>query len=128
MAWHSLKLPLHSSYMRRALLSFTLLATWLIAPSCNAPTLPLPPPTALVSELSVDGTVTVSGDVLENAYVSCLNARLDLGVITRANASGRYELTIQAAAGDTLSIWQHIGTDTGPIVSRVVSDRGATDE
>lgn len=97
----------------------------LAASACNAPTLPLPPPTALVSELSADGTVMVTGDALPDAYVSCLNARLDEGVIVRADENGHYGLEIAAAVGDTLSIWQHIGTDTGPIVSRVVGDNVA---
>lgn len=113
--------------MRRFAYALMFVFSLALTSSCNAPTLPLPPPTALVSSLSVDGTVTVSGDALENAYVSCLNTRLDSGVIVRANDSGHYELTIAAQGGDTLSVWQHIGTDTGPIVSRIVGDLGATD-
>lgn len=104
--------------LRTLALTFALLA----ASACNAPTLPLPPPTALVSELSAEGTVTVTGDALPDAYVSCLNARTDDGVIVRTDGNGHYALEIAAAAGDTLSIWQHIGTDTGPIVTRVVGD------
>lgn len=83
--------------------------------ACNAPSLPLPPPAALVSAPDpATGLATVDANVLSNAYVLCLNDRTDRGVIERADDSGRSVFQIAAVGGDTLSIWQQVGDDLGP--------------
>lgn len=83
---------------------------------CAAPTLPLPPPAALAltSPDPVTGLVTVTGEALPAAFVSCLNLRLEVGVIGRADATGHFSLQLAAQAGDSLLVWQEIGSDRGP--------------
>lgn len=82
---------------------------------CATPTLPLPPPSALTAgPPDADGWVTVSGDVLPEAYVFCLNLDTDRGVIVRADPAGAFTLQIEASAGDYLSIFQESGADRGP--------------
>jgi hypothetical protein len=83
---------------------------------CAAPTLPLPPPAALAatSPDPTTGLVVVTGEVLPEAYVSCLNPRIETGVIVRADAAGRFQLEIAARAGDSLLVWQQRGNDFGP--------------
>ncbi|MFN7701503.1 MAG: hypothetical protein ACK5U8_26660, partial [Deltaproteobacteria bacterium] len=53
--------------MRRALPPFAL-SLLLLVGGCYGPTLPLPPPTALVSAPDAEGTVTVTGPALPRAY------------------------------------------------------------
>jgi len=82
---------------------------------CATPTLPLPPPAALTSSApDVDGLVTLSGEVLPEAYVFCLNLDQDQGVIVRSDTTGAFTLQIPADAGNYLSVWQELGTDSGP--------------
>ena len=99
-----------------------LLATAIASGGCDSPTLPLPPPSAEVSALSTDGTVTVSGNTLANAFVSCFNDRTERGVITKADSSGDYSLVIAAQNGDVLQIWVQNGNGRGPDVDRIVGD------
>jgi hypothetical protein len=86
------------------------------AGGCAAPTLPLPPPAALAatSPDPTTGLVVVTGEVLPDAYVSCLNPRIETGVIVRADAAGRFRLEIAAQVGDSLLVWQQRGNDFGP--------------
>jgi hypothetical protein len=96
-------------------LGLALAALLAIAPSCAAPVLPLPPPTALV-EAPPDamGLVTVTGSARPGAFVGCLNQRTEDGVIVRADVtSGAYTLRIAAEIDDTLSLWQFEGTSPG---------------
>jgi len=83
---------------------------------CAAPTLPLPPPAALLvsSPDPVTGLVTISGEALPGALVSAVNVRLESGVIVRANDAGRFSLQIAAQAGDSIVVWQQIDNDRGP--------------
>ena len=60
------------------------------------------------------GLVRVSGEALDGSYVSCLNEDSAAGVIVQADDRGRYSLDIAAEVGDSLSIWQHLGTERGP--------------
>jgi hypothetical protein len=101
---------------RRAFL--TLLA--LAVPGCAAPTLPLPPPTALVEAPDADGFATVSGIAREKAYVFVFHEGREDGVIGVANDAGQYSLRIRAASGDLLEVWFMDGTKTSPIVDRAV--------
>lgn len=94
-----------------------LLAASAFVGGCTAPTLPLPPPAALsVSPIDpVTGLVTVAGEALPGAFVSCINVRLSSGVIVRADAGGLFSLQIEAQAGDALQVWQQIDGQSGPI-------------
>jgi hypothetical protein len=97
-----------------------LLLPWLVlasAAACATPTLPLPPPAALESTApDADGMVTVTGEVLPDAWVYCVNLELETGVIVRADGTGRFTLRIGAEAGQYLSVWQEDGVDRGPPV------------
>lgn len=89
--------------------------------ACSTPTLPLPPPAALtVGPPAADGTVTIEGDVLPGAYVSCLNNDTDRGVIERADDTGHFVVVIAAEVGHYLTIWQQSGTDRGPPMNVIV--------
>jgi hypothetical protein len=85
------------------------------AAGCAAPTLPLPPPTALVEgPPDVDGIVTVSGEARPGAFVGCLNQNSEVGVIVRADViTGAYSVRMAAEFEDTLSLWQFEGTSSG---------------
>lgn len=80
---------------------------------CFGPTLPLPPPTALVSAPDAEGIVTLTGSALPDAYVLALNVDTDVGVIGRADAGGRYSLRVAAEVGHTLEVWQMSTMDAG---------------
>lgn len=91
----------------------TAVAAWT---GCAAPTLPLPPPAALAltSPDPVTGLVTVSGEALPGAFVSCVNVRLESGVIVRSDATGVFSLQIVAQTGDSLLVWQEMDSNRGP--------------
>lgn len=100
--------------LRRApLLSVVALAACLLGPGCLGPTLPLPPPTALVEAPDASGMVDVTGEVLPDAYVLVLNLDTDAGVIGRADGAGRYAVRLSAASGHTLEVWQMSGVEGG---------------
>ncbi len=108
--------------LRRALMTGVTLSLLLSAlvlgalagPSCAAPTLPIPPPTALVEAPDAEGLVLVTGNARPGAFVGCLNERTEDGVIVRSDvASGDYSLQIRAASGDDLTIWQFESTGGG---------------
>jgi hypothetical protein len=100
-------------HLLAALVFSAALATLL--PACAAPTLPLPPPTALVSSPDPEGIVTVTGIARADAYVFALNNRTDSGVIGRADPSGRYSLRLAAQRGDVLSIWYISGASNSGV-------------
>jgi hypothetical protein len=89
---------------------------------CAAPTLPIPPPSVgALSSPDVDGYVTVDGIADPEAYVFLLNEETSSGVIGHAMpVSGAFSLRVQASSGDTLTLWQMLGSETGQLVSRVV--------
>lgn len=103
----------------KALLAVTL-GLALVLGACAAPTLPLPPPTALSSAPDAMGNVTVTGRVNAGAYVFALDEDRGDGVIVSADASGNYTATLQAASGDTITCWQMVGTNTGQLTQVVV--------
>jgi hypothetical protein len=100
---------------RRALLALCVFGVGLAAGAggCFGPTLPLPPPTALVSAPGADGFVDVTGEALPDGYVLALNVDTDEGVIGRADGAGRYALRVRADVGHTLEVWQMAGTEDG---------------
>jgi hypothetical protein len=94
---------------RRSVVAACALAAALACSSCNnTPTLPLPPPIAQAT-LGESGLALVKGDVNPLAYVSVLNERTEAGVITRADHDGHFEASLEAEAGDLLTIWQELG-------------------
>ncbi|MBN8616666.1 MAG: hypothetical protein J0L92_39140 [Deltaproteobacteria bacterium] len=102
--------------MSRALYAFAFaLALCLALPlgGCYGPTLPLPPPTALVSAPDAMGVVELSGEALPDAYVLALNLDTDGGVIGRADPTGRYTMRVSAEVGNTIEVWQMTSMDGG---------------
>lgn len=93
-----------------------------LGPGCAAPTLPLPPPMALVEgPPDADGLVTVRGNAREGAFVGCLNERTEMGVLVRSDVmTGDFALRIAAEPDDTLSVWQFEGTDPGGMQTTLV--------
>ena len=81
---------------------------------CGAtPTLPLPPPVAMVGSPNLQGLVLVSGTANEDAYVMVLNERIGVGEIQLADAEGAFAIEIPAVVGDTLLLWQERDGITG---------------
>lgn len=81
---------------------------------CNtAPTLPLPPPVVDVGAPNLQGLVRVSGEVVPRAFVYVFNQRLELGVITRADDEGLFEVEVRAEPLDVLWVWQELDGETG---------------
>lgn len=112
--------------MRRSFRSLLLaigLSTALGGTGCAAPTLPLPPPSALLAAPDQDGIVVVTGESLPDAYVFALNEERDDGVIGRADAEGLYELRLRGQTGDTITVWQMAGSERGNPVQRTVPGR-----
>jgi hypothetical protein len=87
---------------------------------CAAPTLPIPPPTALVSAPDASGMVTVSGHADPAAYVFVLNEATEAGVIVHADASGMFSARIPASLGDMITAWQMIGNEASQQVHLTV--------
>lgn len=88
--------------------------------ACAAPTLPLPPPSALVSAPDEGGIATVTGMGRPSAVVMVFNENSELGVIVVADDAGNYVARIHASGGDTLTMWQMVGSQTSPLLSREV--------
>ena len=107
---------LFSATAKLLVLCVGVLAAVAASSGCAAPTLPLPPPAALAltSPDPVTGLVTVSGEALPGAFVSCVNVRLESGVIVRSDAAGVFSLQITAQTGDSLLVWQEMDSNRGP--------------
>lgn len=83
--------------------SLALLAAF--GPSCAAPVLPLPPPTALIEgPPDENGIVVISGEAEPSSFVMCVNETTMSGVIEFSDETGAYTLRIRAASGDVLTI------------------------
>lgn len=110
------------SLRRPWLVLFALAVAIAAGPSCAAPVVPLPPPTALVeAPPDMDGIVTVSGTARAGAFVLCLNEETEQGVIVRADpTSGDYVLRISAMSGDVLVLWQNDGGEEGGMQITVI--------
>jgi hypothetical protein len=115
--------------MTRTLRSLAVLlalsAIALFSADCAAPSLPLPPPTALVEQPpDAMGFVTVEGDARAGAYVGCLNNSTDNGVIVRSDVTtGAYTLRIEAQSDDVLTLWQFEASSPGGQTIDVVVPR-----
>ncbi|MEM9070048.1 MAG: hypothetical protein AAGE52_16190 [Myxococcota bacterium] len=105
----------------RRLLPFVFL---LACTTASAPTLPIPPPTALSSAPDGDGFVEISGEgAIEGAMVLAYNETLETGVIGIADDLGRYSLRLRADIGNSVLVWQRVGTDSSMLINIVVPDR-----
>lgn len=93
--------------------------------SCSAtPTLPLPPPAvSLLSAPSSTGLVTVEGTAKSRAAMFLYNEDTENGTIGRADEQGLFVLVVEGQSGDTLTLWQESGTDTGERKTLVVPDK-----
>jgi hypothetical protein len=99
---------------RRALL---LLAA-LLAGSCYAPTLPLPPPVRPdISEQTETGTYRLSGSVMPNSLVVAFNTRTELAAGQQTGDDGLYDFEIAAEPGDALHFWYVVGVDQSPPIT-----------
>ncbi len=106
---------------RPLLLAFAAGIVLTLVPACAAPTLPLPPPTALVEgPPDASGRVVVRGLAGADAYVFALNEDRDRGVIGRADSAGAYTLEVEGSSGETLSIWQMSGTVSSALTTRII--------
>lgn len=99
------------------------LLTALTAFGCtaSAPTLPLPPPTALATAPDADGLVTVEvRGAIEGAMIFGFNTRTMQGVIATADDLGEADVVLRAQGGDVLTVWQRVGTDSSQLLDIVV--------
>ena len=84
---------------------------------CTSRTLPLPPPEVTqVSAPNAQGNVTVKGLALEGASVGIVNDRTLEGAITTSPRDAcesvcEFEVTLKAASGDGLRVWQFFETE-----------------
>ena len=130
-----------TSARRPARLVCSLLLTLVLGVSgCLAPTLPIPPPTAPeVSAPDTDGNVTVKGDkgaakpgsvvtvVNETARETdpaCQAPAADAGpctalVGTLAHDDGSYWTVIKAKSGDSIDVYQTVGTTNSDVSTAV---------
>ncbi|MCU0677386.1 MAG: hypothetical protein MUE69_31925 [Myxococcota bacterium] len=92
-----------------------------LAAACSSgasPTLPIPPPAALTSAPDEDGVVTITGNgAIEGALVSAYNERTERGVIETADDAGAFVLRLEAQTGDSILVWQRVGTQSGQVLS-----------
>jgi len=97
------------------------LAAGSLAGCGSTPTLPLPPPVALVGAPNAQGLVRVEGEAIDRAYVHVFNQELEAGRTERADELGHYVVEIEASAGHRLVIWQEDDEGlSGERVERVV--------
>ena len=88
-----------------------------------SPTLPIPPPLAVASSPDASGIVTIRGEgAVAGALVAAYNEELGAGVIGQAQPDGTFELRLMAAPGDSITVWQRVGTDTSGLLSLVVPE------
>jgi hypothetical protein len=89
--------------------------------SCGTtPTLPLPPPVAIVGAPSLQGLVTVEGQSNDEAWVTVLNTTTEEGKIGRADKVGHFAIAIEAEAGDKLEVFQEIDGIAGQHAELIV--------
>lgn len=130
--FESIRSPLRASNMQHppltpsSFLAAIVIALVAVLPGCTAgssPTLPIPPPLAVASSPDVDGFVTITGDgAIAGALVAAFNEEQGAGVIGEAAADGTFELRLEASSGDSITVWQRVGTDTSGLLSLVVPD------
>jgi hypothetical protein len=110
--------------LRRALIPGFAVITIVCGWGCESPTLPLPPPAAptVLAGPDADHVDLVSGTaggaesgaliVIENENPTLTGS--DVGVVTRADDSGRWQAEVYAHNGDVLAIWQEFGAVSSP--------------
>lgn len=104
-------------WLRAGLLA-ALVALGVACSSGASPTLPIPPPSALTSAPDEDGVVTITGNgAIEGALVSAYNERTGRGVIETADDAGAFVLRLEAQTGDSILVWQRVGTQSGQVLS-----------
>ncbi len=104
-------------WLRAGLLA-ALVALGVACSSGASPTLPIPPPSALTSAPDEDGVVTITGNgAIEGALVSAYNERTERGVIETADDAGAFVLRLEAQTGDSILVWQRVGTQSGQVLS-----------
>jgi hypothetical protein len=104
-------------WLRAGLLA-ALVALGAACSSGTSPTLPIPPPSALTSAPDEDGVVTITGNgAIEGALVSAYNERTERGVIETADDTGAFVLRLEAQTGDSILVWQRVGTQSGQVLS-----------
>lgn len=100
------------------------IALGLIGTACYAPTLPLPPPTALSSAPDADGFVTVTGMTRPFALVFVINEMsrdpMERGVVVDADDRGFYTARIRAEIGDTITVFAREGTQDSQVTDTIV--------
>ncbi len=94
-----------------SLLGVAVTAGAALGTGCAAPSLPIPPPTALASSPDETGHVTVTGHADPTAFVFVLNEMTQVGVIVHADPDGTFTARISATVGDDLTVWQMIGNE-----------------
>jgi hypothetical protein len=104
-------------WLRAGLLA-ALVALGAACSSGASPTLPIPPPSALTSAPDEAGVVTITGNgAIEGALVSAYNERTERGVIETADDTGSFVLRLEAQTGDSILVWQRVGTQSGQVLS-----------
>ena len=90
-----------------------LMGVALFAAGCLSPTLPLPPPNE-PNQFSVsDGLVRLQGTVEPQSEVFALDRNSNL-IGGQYTDSGIYDFTMQAANGDSMTLWYVNGTVESP--------------
>jgi hypothetical protein len=94
------------------------LAAYLVvlAASCAAPTLPLPPPETSVGPPNVEGIVEVQGSGAQaRALCICVNTSTDGVEGVYAEGDGTFTIRIAASVNDELECWYQDGFDVSQI-------------
>lgn len=116
---------------RAALRLLALGLSGLVAASCLAPTLPLPPPEApdLVAQAKEDPAIwVVAGTCTPGATVTVFNERSGVGVVTEDRAgTGRYRVRLEAERCDPAWVMQEVGGETSGRTLFVIQERAAGD-
>jgi hypothetical protein len=85
----------------------------LFAAGCLSPTLPLPPPNEPTQSTVSDGLVRFQGTVEPQSEVFALDRNSNL-IGGQYTDSGTYDFTMQAANGDSMTLWYVNGTVESP--------------
>lgn len=84
---------------------------------CAGTSLPIPPPTGLVSAPDAAGFVTITGHADTRAFVFALNERTEVGAIVHADEMGAFSIRLPAIVGDSVTVWQEINNQPGQQLS-----------
>lgn len=99
-------------------------ARWL--PSCDSPTLPLPPPSEPTQSADADpGYVRLDGAAYPAALVLIYNDNNGAGVIATADATGAYHTRLPVdfqsfPDGNLAEIWTRVGIEESPVRQFVI--------